>query len=223
MRAMILAAGRGERLLPYTRHTPKPLLAAGGQSLIEYHIHALVAAGMRDIVINVSHLSEQIMSALGDGRDYQATLTYSEEAAPGLETGGGVFNALALLGEAPFVVVNADIWTDYDFSRLPSSPSGLAHLVMVDNPVFHPKGDFALTGSHLKAVGDQRLTFSGIGVYSPGLFDGCQAGRFPLAPLLIDAMECGQVSGEHHQGEWMDIGAPERWAALMTRLDNAGQ
>ena len=214
---MILAAGRGERLRPLTDHTPKPLLFVGGKRLIEYHLLNLVAAGFQDIVINHAHLGEQIETVLGDGQQYGAKLVYSPEGEA-LETGGGIFRALPLLGNQPFVVVNADIWCDYPFERLRFQPSGLAHLVLVDNPPQHPRGDFNLQDNQVYAEGSPRLTFSGIGVYRPELFQHCQAGRFPLAPLLKQTMAHNQVSGEYYSGQWCDIGTPERLKALEKQL-----
>lgn len=213
MKAMILAAGRGERMRPLTDHTPKPLLQAGGRPLIEYHILALVAAGFRELVINHAHLGDRIERSLGDGSGLGVSIHYSVEAEA-LETGGGIFHALPLLGPGPFLVVNGDVWTDYDFSRLPPEPAGLAHLVLVDNPPHHPRGDFALAGSRVVSEGESLLTFSGIGVYRPELFAGCSPGKFPLAPLLRQAMAAGQVSGEHYRGRWLDIGTPQRLAEL---------
>lgn len=211
---MILAAGRGERMLPLTLHTPKPLLIAGGRRLIEYHLDALVQAGITDIIINHARLGKQIEAALGDGSRYGASIHYSPEGEQPLETGGGIFNALPLLGSMPFVVINADVWSDYPYARLPREPDGLAHLVLVDNPPHHSTGDFALRDNHVLNDGAQKLTYSGIGVYHPELFDGCMAGAFPLAPLLRTAMQNGQVSGEHYSGRWMDIGTPERLCEL---------
>jgi MurNAc alpha-1-phosphate uridylyltransferase len=214
MKAMILAAGRGERMRPLTDETPKPLLRIGGQTLIEHHIHALTQAGITGLVINHAHLGEQIVKALGDGDAYGVSIRYSPEPGAALETGGGIHNALPLLGDAPFIVVNADIWTDYRFDGLPKAPAGLAHLVMVDNPAYHPDGDFSLSNGLLSQRGPRMLTFSGIGVYRPELFTGCSPGAFPLGPLLRTAMDRGEVSGEHYDGRWFDIGTPERLAAV---------
>ncbi|MGB5540201.1 MAG: nucleotidyltransferase family protein [Gammaproteobacteria bacterium] len=220
MKAMILAAGRGERMRPLTDRTPKALLRVGGQTLIEHHIHAMVRAGITDLVINHAHLGEQIVRALGDGAAYGVAIRYSPETGAALETGGGIFNALPLLGAAPFLVVNADIWTDYDFTGLPRDIDGLAHLVMVDNPPQHPGGDFSLSAGRLAQRGPAMLTFSGIGVYRPALFEGCAAGAFPLAPLLRRAMDAGQVSGEHYTGRWYDIGTPQRLAQISDAVIN---
>ncbi len=217
---MILAAGRGERMRPLTDDTPKALLRIGGQMLIEHHVHALAQAGITELVINHAHLGEQIVKALGDGDAYGVSIRYSPETGAALETGGGIFNALPLLGEQPFLVVNADIWTDFPFDGLPAAPNGVAHLVMVDNPDHHPDGDFSLSNGRLSPRGPAMLTFSGIGVYRPELFDGCQAGAFPLGPLLRAAMEREQVSGEFYSGRWFDIGTPERLAAVNDAVIN---
>ena len=214
MKAMILAAGRGERMRPLTDDTPKPLLRIGGQTLVEHHIHALVKAGFTELVINHAHLGEQIVAALGDGNAYGVEIRYSPETPPALETGGGIFNALPLLGDGPFLVLNADIWTDFPLGELPEQIEGLAHLVLVDNPEHHAQGDFSLSAGQVSQTGPAMLTFSGIGVYSPELFNGCAAGAFPLAPVLRQAMDDGRVSGEHYQGSWFDIGTPERLEAV---------
>ncbi|CAL1240590.1 N-acetylmuramate alpha-1-phosphate uridylyltransferase MurU [Candidatus Methylocalor cossyra] len=213
MKAMILAAGRGERLRPLTDHTPKPLLPAGGRPLIEHLLVALATAGFRDIVINTAHLGYQIEERLGAGERFGVRIRYSREGTA-LETGGGIHRALPLLGEEPFLVINGDIATDFPFNRLPASPDGLAHLVLVPNPPHHPGGDFALAGGRVLTSGPSRHTFSGIGVYRPELFRGLEDGRFALAPLLRAAMAAGKVSGELYEGFWMDIGTPERLAAL---------
>lgn len=213
MKAMILAAGRGERMRPLTDETPKPLLKAGGKRLIEYHLQGLAQAGFHDIVINHAHLGEQIEQVLGDGSRYGVRITYSVEGQA-LETGGGIFKALPLLGDAPFLVVNGDVWCDYPFARLREHSVELAHLVLVDNPPQHPQGDFVLTHGKVHDKEGERLTFSGIGVYHPSLFAGCEAGAFPLAPLLRRAMAANAVSGEHYRGRWFDIGTPERLQQL---------
>lgn len=214
MKAMILAAGRGERLRPLTDRTPKPLLRAGGKALIEHLIDALATAGFRELVINHAHLGAQIEAALGDGARYGVSIAWSREPEGALETGGGIFQAMPLLDSDHFLVVNGDIWTDYPFARLARRPEGLAHLVLVDNPAHHPGGDFVLTDGRVQVQGNARLTFSGIGVYRRDLFRGCRRGRFPLAPLLRAAMERGEVSGEHYTGQWQDIGTAERLAEL---------
>lgn len=210
---MILAAGRGERMRPLTDATPKPLLVAGGRRLIEHHLHALAGAGVRNVVINHAHLGAQIEAALGDGSAYGLRIRYSPEGEA-LETGGGIFRALPLLGTDPFMVVNGDVWTDYDLGRLRIVDDDVAHLVLVDNPAHHPQGDFALDGGRVRADGTARLTFSGIGAYRPALFAGRQPGRFPLAPLLRAAIVRDAVGGEHYAGRWIDVGTPERLAEL---------
>jgi MurNAc alpha-1-phosphate uridylyltransferase len=213
VKAIILAAGRGERMRPLTETTPKPLLRAGGQSLIEYHLHALARAGVHEVVINHSWLGQQIVDYLGDGQRYGVRIVYSAEGEPPLETAGGIIQALPLLGDAPFILVNADVWTDYDFSQLPRVLRGKAHLVLVDNPVHHPQGDFALQAHSVRNAGN-KLTYSGIGVYSPALFADLPAGVRPLAPLLRAAIEREEISGEWYRGQWWDIGTPERLQQL---------
>lgn len=214
-RAMILAAGRGERMRPLTDATPKPLLQVGSQPLIGWHLKHLAAAGAREVVINHAWLGRQIETALGDGADYGVRLAYSPEAPP-LETAGGIAHALPLLGDAPFVVVNGDVLTDIDFAPLLSDIAAqldgvtrLAHLVLVDNPPHNPAGDFALENG--RVVDARALTFSGIGVYHPALFAGVDPDQpARLAPLLKAAMAAGRVSGEHHRGLWLDVGTVER-------------
>lgn len=208
MRAMILAAGRGERMRPLTDHTPKPLLCVGGKPLIEYLILGLRRGGFEDLVINYAHLGPMIENALGDGSRYGVRIRYSPESGA-LETGGGIRQALHLLGDT-FLVVNGDVWTDYPFARLLTRPAGAAHLVLVDNPAHHPRGDFVLDGDHVRADGPVRLTFAGIGVYRASLFEASVPGSFPLAPLIRAAIAQGQVTGEHYRGGWFDIGTPER-------------
>ncbi|MFC3609438.1 N-acetylmuramate alpha-1-phosphate uridylyltransferase MurU [Stutzerimonas tarimensis] len=213
MKAMILAAGKGERMRPLTLHTPKPLIRAAGVPLIEYHVRALAAAGFRELVINHAWLGEQIAAYLGDGARFGVEISYSPEAEP-LETGGGIRRALPLLGEAPFLVVNGDIWTDCDFAGLRRPLAGLAHLLLVDNPAHHPQGDFHLQQGRVDDGGQPRLTYSGIGVFSPALFAGTGEGAFKLAPLLRRAMAEGRVSGERHAGRWVDVGTLERLAEV---------
>ncbi|MFK4075634.1 N-acetylmuramate alpha-1-phosphate uridylyltransferase MurU [Ectopseudomonas khazarica] len=213
MKAMILAAGKGERLRPLTLHTPKPLVRAAGVPLIEYHLRALAAAGFGELVINHAWLGQQIEDHLGDGSRFGVSIRYSPEGEP-LETGGGIFKALPLLGDEPFLVVNGDIFTDYAFAQLRKPLAGLAHLVLVDNPAHHPQGDFLLTGGQVsdgQGTGE-RLTYSGLAVLSPQLFEGCEPGAFKLAPLLRQAMVRGLVSGERHAGRWIDVGTHERLA-----------
>lgn len=215
MRALILAAGRGSRMRELTLSRPKPLLEVRGKPLIVWQIEALAAAGMVDLVINLSWLGEQIRSALGDGSLLGVRIRYSDEGATALETGGGMRAALPLLGDAPFVAVNADIHCDYDYRQLPLAPAGLAHLVLVDNPPQHPQGDFVLAADGLlQSTGEPRLTFAGIGVYRPQLLLSHPPGVFALAPLLHQAIAAGQISAEHHRGHWCDVGTPERLAAL---------
>lgn len=213
MRAMILAAGRGERMRPLTDRVPKPLLAVGGKPLIVHLIEGLRRGGIADIVINVAYLASLIEAELGDGAALGVRITYSREPDGPLETGGGIHRALPLLSD-PFLVVNGDIWTDYPFAQLPRDIRGKAHLVLVDNRPHHPAGDFVLAGNRVVADAGVRLTYSGIGVYRPALFAPMQAGRFPLAPLLRAAMATGDVSGEHYCGGWEDVGTPERLRAL---------
>lgn len=210
---MILAAGRGERMRPLTDHTPKPLLKVGGKPLIVHHLEHLGAAGFTEILINHAHLGRQIEAALGDGSAWGVRIRYSPEH-PALETGGGIFRALPFLGPDPFLVVNGDIWTDYDFCGIGLASSDLAHLVLVDNPAYRADGDFVLTDGRAQEAGQPRLTFSGIGVYHPALFSGCQPEPFPLAPLLRTAMKKGRVSAEHYRGDWFDVGTPERLQSL---------
>lgn len=248
MKALIFAAGLGERMRPLTDTTPKPLLLAGGKPLIEWHLQKLAAIGIREIVVNTSWLAGQFPSVLGDGGRWGIDLHFIYEGETPLETGGGMWNALPFLrdGDEAFIAVNGDVWTDYDFSLLPDEPKGDAHLVLVDNPPQHPLGDFVLR--HLPSVGEDgrkpgegrigevisdgssKLTFSGIGVYRPSLFDhwrdiiGDAPGadetpsRFKLAPLLRAAMARGAVTGEHHRGRWTDVGTPERLAELDAKL-----
>ena len=224
MHALILAAGRGERLRPLTDITPKPLLQAGKFRLIEYHLQALAAAGIVNIVINHAHLGQQIVSALGNGSEYGVLIAYSAEPDGALETAGGIANALPLIKTDPFAVVNSDIWTDYPFDRLPAEISGLAHLVLVDNPAHNPRGDFILHGDRVAESGTgiaaNALTFSGIGIYRRALFRDLDPGRIKLAPVLRKAMANKQVSGEHYRGRWLDVGTPQRLAELDNELSN---
>jgi len=222
---MILAAGRGERMRPLTDNLPKPLLKVAGKMLIEYHLEKLSAAQITDVVINHAWLGEKIEQALGDGSRYALNIHYSPEEEA-LETAGGIVNALPLLrgvtdeSEA-FIVINGDIYCDYDISNLPSSLSGLAHLVLVNNPPHNPEGDFVLTKSGLvEKTGINKKTFSGIGVYHPDLFKDYPSGKLALAPVLRKAMEKNQVSGEFYQGGWHDIGTPERLDELERYLTN---
>jgi len=217
MKAMILAAGRGERMRPLTDSTPKPLLRVGGQCLIEYHLKNLVAAGITDIVINHAYLGHQIEQTLGNGQRYGARLTYSPEGTKVLGTGGGIVKALPLLGTQPFLVINSDIWCDYPLVQLPATLDVLAHLVLVDNPDHHPNGDFCLINQRVYVDSGPRLTFSGLGIYHPHLFKDCQPQPFPLGPLLTQAIKTHYISGEHYQGIWIDVGTPERLQQVNNR------
>ncbi len=219
-RAMIFAAGRGERMRPLSDATPKPLLKIGGKTLIERHIEKLAAIGVAEIVINTSHLAEQFPAELGDGSRWNVRLVYSYEGPAPLETGGGIKHALTLLGDAPFIVVSADIVSDYDYSALPAEPSGLAHLIMVPNPAFHPHGDFWLDGTRLNEDrAGERLTFANIAVYRPELVAHETATRFKLLPSFQRAMRERKLSGERFDGFWTNIGTPEqlRGASRRTR------
>lgn len=213
MRAMILAAGRGERMRELTLSTPKPLLSVAGKPLIEHHLQRLARAGVTEIVINTSWLGEQIRDVLGDGSRLGVSLRFTIEPER-LDSGGGIFNALPLLGDAPFLLVNGDVWTDIDLATLTlQRETDLAMLVMVDNPEHHPRGDFVVDAEgRVHAEGQPRLTYSGIAVLSPRLFEGCQPGIFPLAPLLRNAMQKGEAGGRYHRGQWLDVGTPERLA-----------
>ncbi|MBW7931246.1 MAG: nucleotidyltransferase family protein [Gammaproteobacteria bacterium] len=214
MKAMILAAGRGERMRPLTDALPKPLLPVRGRPLIERSIEALGRAGIHELVVNLGWLGERIRGHLGDGARFGARIAYSEEGYPTLETGGGIHHALGLLGPDAFWVVNADVFCDFGFDQR-SLPAGiLAHLVLVPNPPQHPEGDFGLHEGMVHEGAGRRLTFSGISILHPGLFAGCRPGRFSLVPLLRAAMRDGAVSGEVHDGLWSDVGTPERLAAL---------
>lgn len=220
MKAMILAAGRGVRMRPLTDTTPKSLLAVGGKPLIVWQLEKLARAGFTEAVINHAHLGDMIEAALGDGSRYGLSIRYSPEREA-LETAGGIALALPLFGAEPFLVINADIYSDYDFSALASLDlqDRLAHLVLVDNPPQHPRGDFALEAGRVREAGERLLTFSGIGVYAPRLFGGIPAkAKVALAPLLRKAMAAERVSGEHYHGRWHDIGTAERLQALDAEL-----
>lgn len=215
MKAMILAAGRGQRMMPLTANTPKPLLKVNGQPLIVRHIERLAEAGFKELVINHAYLGQQIEQVLGSGGQWGVNIRYSQERSA-LETAGGIANALPLLGDAPFLVVNGDVFSDIDYTQILGAEA-LAHLVMVDNPEQHPNGDFVLQAGKLNADGSPKLTFSGVGVYSPRLFACVTRGQpAKLAPLLKAAMADGLVTGEHFQGVWHDIGTPERLAQIDT-------
>ena len=220
MKAMILAAGRGERMRPATDQVPKPLLRVAGKPLIAWLLERLVRAQFGEFVVNVSHLGAMIENALGDGAAFGARIRYSREAQP-LETAGGIAAALPLLGDEPFLVVNADVYTDFDFARLRADATGLsrdgmlAHLVLVRNPPHHPSGDFGLENGRIVHDSEERFTFSGIGVYHPQLFAPVARGtKHQLAVLLREPVAARRVSGERYDGEWIDVGTPERLAAL---------
>ncbi len=239
MNALIFAAGKGERMRPLTERTPKPLLLAGGKPLIAWHLEKLAAMGVGDVVINTAWLAEQFPQTLGDGSRWGLRLHYSYEGAEPLETGGGMLHALPLLGTAPFLAINGDIWTDCDFASLPREPTGLAHLVLVNNPTQHPRGDFGVDGDgrlhphpdspHTDAL--RALTFAGIGTYRPEVLDDWRRlskkpadatngpPRFSTIPVLRERMLLGQVSWQQHMGAWSDIGTPERLAQLDAALD----
>lgn len=237
-KAMILAAGRGERMRPLTDTLPKPLLRAGTKALIEYHLENLARAGFGDIVINHAHLGHMIEAALGNGKRYGVNIRYSHEPVA-LETAGGIARALPILGgepgnsptEKPFLTVNADVYCELDFSTLlpvmehmeASPDKDLAHLVLVDNPGHHPAGDFALDSDRVALSGENKLTFSGIGVYQPKLFKNVMPGSMAqLAPLLREATAAGKVGGQYYRGAWVDVGTPERLRLLDLQLDSAG-
>lgn len=236
MRALIFAAGLGERMRPLTDRTPKPLLSVGGKRLIEWHLETLEAIGVDEVVINTSWLADQFPLTLGDGKRWGLRIHYAYEGTTPLETGGGMCNALQWLGDAPFIAVNGDIWCDANVASLPADPDGEAHLLLVDNPAHNPRGDFAIgSDSHLHSDGAVRLTFSGIGIYRNTLFAnwrdviGDVAGteqtppRFKLAPLLREAMGRGAVTGSHHHGRWTDVGTPERLRILDETLRSEAQ
>ncbi|MDH5710489.1 MAG: nucleotidyltransferase family protein [Gammaproteobacteria bacterium] len=221
MKAMILAAGRGERLRPLTDNTPKPLLKVGKQSLIEYHLHKLAQTSIKEVVINVAWLGTQIQQALGNGKKYGLNIHYSDEGTQALETAGGIIKALPLLGDEPFLIINGDIFTDYDFNKLiQTNITSEAHLVMVENPDHNHKGDFALEGSWLKNNGEPLYTYSGIGIYSPEFFAGIANGVVALAPILKEKITQQQVSGELFTGAWTDVGTAERLQQLNDQLNS---
>ncbi len=223
MRAMILAAGVGERMRPLTEHTPKPLLQVAGIPLIEHHLRRLALAGIAELVINVSHLGKQIMDYCGDGSAWGVSISYSQEDEP-LETAGGIIAALPLLEDAPFLVVNGDIWIDYPFERLAAHPlrtNETAHLVLVGNPPQHPAGDFQLDDNDWVRVLPSAAvgwTYTGVGMYTPAFFAGYPAGKIPLRPLLDAAISQGQVGGQRYRGQWQDVGTPERLRELDARM-----
>ena len=215
MKAMILAAGLGTRMRPLTDHRPKPLLEINDKALIIYHIEKLAKAGFEEIIVNIAHLGFMIPEALGDGSQWEIKISYSDEQEEGaLESAGGIGKALPLLGEKPFLVVNGDVWSDYNFDANFELGDALAHLVLVDNPDHNVKGDFSLENGLVQNEGETSYTFSGIGYYSPKLFTSLAYGAAPLAPLLREAIEEKQVTGEYFKGVWKDIGTPERLAEV---------
>jgi MurNAc alpha-1-phosphate uridylyltransferase len=224
MRAFILAAGRGERMRPLSDHAPKPLIEVGGRALIEHHLLGLREAGIAEVIINLGWLGARIRERLGDGTRYGLRIVYSDEGWPALETGGALQRARPLLGAAPFVLVNADVYVELNWPALLARAARWpderrAHLLLVDNPEHHPRGDFSIAaGRVVEPATETRLTFSGISIIDPRLLDGAPAGAFPIAPRLRAAALEGRVSAEHHRGLWSDVGTPERLAALRARL-----
>ena len=214
MKAMVLCAGRGERLRPLTDRTPKPLLKVRGKPLVQWHLEALARAGVSEVVINLSWLGEQIRSTLGSGSRFSLKIQYSVEPPTALETGGGIFQALPLLGDAPFIVINGDVFTDFDLTTLKIDPAALAHLVLVPNPEHHADGDFALRGAEIVTTGAQRFTYVGIGLFRPELFARCQPGRFALLPLFQAAIAARRLQGECFMGSWTDVGTVARLESL---------
>ena len=215
---MILAAGRGERLRPLTDETPKSLVEVGGRSLLERHLDHVKAAGIETVVINLGWLGDRIVERVGSGRRYGLEVIYSQEGDNILETGGGIFKALQTLGDGPFVVINADIFTDMPVPEVTLADDQLGHLVMVPSPEYRAGGDFDIEEGLIRNSSEQSLTFSGVAIYRPQLFDGCEPGRFPLAPLLRAAAADGRLSGSLYEGQWADIGTPERLEALRAAL-----
>jgi MurNAc alpha-1-phosphate uridylyltransferase len=222
MKAMILAAGRGERMRPLTDTTPKPLLMAGGKPLIVWHLERLAACGFHEIIINHAHLGGKIEAALGNGRAFGLSIRYSPEPPGALETAGGIARALPLLGEEAFLVVNGDVWCDWDFRRAHALANRLAHLVLVDNPPQHAGGDFCLDGETVRYAAERigpAQTYAGTGVFSPRFFAGVPDGAvMKLRPLLDAAIARRDLTGEHHAGRWVDVGTPERLARLDAEL-----
>jgi len=223
MKAMILAAGRGKRMRPLTDSQPKPLLEAGGKPLIEWHLEKLADAGCKEVVINTAWQASKLHKALGSGKRWGVRILWSDEPEGGLETAGGVLHALPHLGDDPFILVNGDIWTDYDFAELPNlSAEALGHLVLVDNPPHHPNGDFVLESAgnqlSLRASEQTGLTFSGVSVLHPQLFAGHSVGFLPLRPCFEKAIQAKALTGEHYAGHWTDAGTPQRLQELNALL-----
>lgn len=217
MKAMILAAGLGTRMRPLTDHCPKPLLPVAGKPLIVHHLERLRESGIHEVVINISYRAEQIIDALGDGCAFGLRLYWSRETTP-LETGGGIQQALPLLGESPFLLINGDVWCEALPDQHALKDDDLAHLVLVENPSHHPDGDFGLMEGRVNQTSTKRLTYAGLSVIHPALLAGQPQGAFALAPLLRAAIDNQQVSGERHAGLWVDVGTPERLAALENQL-----
>ena len=214
MRAMLLAAGRGERLRPLTDKVPKSLVEVRGETLLERHLANLSGAGIRSVVINLGWLGDRIVERVGSGGHYGLDVLYSQEGGNVLETGGGIHKALPMLGDGPFLVINADIYTDMPVPRIELADEHVGHLVMVPSPVYRDGGDFDIEDGLIRNGETQRLTFSGVAMYRPAFFDGCEPGRFPLAPMLREAADNGLLSGSLYEGLWADIGTPERLKAL---------
>ncbi len=214
MRAMVLAAGRGERLRPLTDEVPKSLVEVRGESLLERHLANIHAAGVRTVVVNLGWLGDRIVERIGSGKRYGLNVLYSQEGDNILETGGGIHKALPMLGDAPFLVINADIFTDMPVPEIKLADQHIGHLVMVPSPDYRDGGDFDIEDGLIRNGETQRLTFSGVAMYRPSFFDGCKPGRFPLAPMLREAAENGQLSGSLYEGVWADIGTPERLKAI---------
>lgn len=220
MKAFILAAGRGERLKPLTDTTPKPLIKVGQHRLIEYHLYNLAAAGIEDVIINISWLGKQIQETLGDGEKYKLNISYSDEGEEVLETAGGIINALAMLGNDPFIVINGDIWSDFDLRRLINKEiTSEVHLVLVDNPDNHPQGDFGLDNGMVCNEAAVMYTYSGIGIYTASFFDGLKTEKLSLSPILRSKIQKQLVSGEYYDGKWTDAGRIERLEKLAEQLN----
>jgi MurNAc alpha-1-phosphate uridylyltransferase len=217
---MILAAGRGERLRPLTDDTPKPLIEVGGRSLLERHLENVKSAGIKTVVINLGWLGDKIVEHVGSGSRYGLEVLYSQEGDNVLETGGGIHKALPMLGDEPFLVVNADIFTDMPVPEVRLADARLGHLVMVPTPGYRDRGDFNIEAGRIRNGADAAYTFSGVAVYRPEFFDDCDAGRFSIAPMLRAAADRGQLSGSLYEGLWTDAGTPERLATLIAEVSD---